>query len=314
MYHYVREFDREMPDLNFLHVDDFCKQLDFLGEEYGFITKQDFLESINLREECPKGVVLTFDDGLKDHLDFVLPSLLQRNLWGVFYVSSGIYSKEKMLPVQKTQFLLAKYGAKKILETINEVKKDFNDLDKSLTSAHEEKVYLAQDLSAEEAVVKKILNFYLEPSTKDLLTSTLLKIFGENEENLIERFYLSKQDIKILDKAGMILGGHGVSHQPMVNLSDEESEYEITESLEFLELLLGKTTTRTFCYPHGLKHTFQDREIRTLDKLCVDFSFAVESRDVNSRDLKSNIHALPRYDCNEFKYGSSYKYKVQSKV
>ena len=314
MYHYIRDFDNEMPDLNFLHIDDFCKQLDFLGEEYGFITKQDFLESINTREDCPEGVVLTFDDGLKDHIDFVLPALLQRNLWGVFYVSSGIYSKEKMLSVQKIQFLLAKYGAKEILNKMDQVRKDFKYLDKGFTSAHEEKVYLAQNLSSEEATVKKILNFYLDAASKDLITSNLLEIFGESEDELIKRFYLSKKDIKILDKAGMVIGGHGVSHQPMINLSDEESESEIRECLEFLELLLDKNITRTFCYPHGLKHTFQDREIQTLDKLCVDFSFAVESRDVNIRDLQRNIHALPRYDCNEFRHGSSFKYKVQSKV
>ena len=63
-----------------------------------------------------------------------------------------------MLSVQITQFLIAKYGAKELLETIMRVKEDFKNLDEGLTKEHNEKVYLSQDSQTEEVIVKKILN------------------------------------------------------------------------------------------------------------------------------------------------------------
>ena len=42
MYHYVREYDRNFPNLKFLRIKDFIKQLDFFSEKYGFCSKDDF--------------------------------------------------------------------------------------------------------------------------------------------------------------------------------------------------------------------------------------------------------------------------------
>jgi len=85
MYHYVRPDEPNLPHLRHLHVDDFVKQLDYFGNEYGFISKEAFRECISSAEPA-KGVILTFDDGFKDHYRYVLPEMLKRNLWGIFYI------------------------------------------------------------------------------------------------------------------------------------------------------------------------------------------------------------------------------------
>lgn len=43
MYHYVRPYNPNLPKLKHLHIDDFCKQLDYFQENYGFIEKEEFL-------------------------------------------------------------------------------------------------------------------------------------------------------------------------------------------------------------------------------------------------------------------------------
>ena len=41
MYHYVREFNKNLPNFRFLHINDFKKQLDFFEKKYGFVSKDE---------------------------------------------------------------------------------------------------------------------------------------------------------------------------------------------------------------------------------------------------------------------------------
>ncbi len=68
MYHYVRKFDTELPKMNFLHINDLKKQLDYFQKNYYFPTKDDFISSIKTKTIIPNSIILTFDDGIKDHV------------------------------------------------------------------------------------------------------------------------------------------------------------------------------------------------------------------------------------------------------
>ena len=46
MYHYVRSFDPSLPNFRFLDVENFEKQLDFFQEQFGFVTKDEWLNAI----------------------------------------------------------------------------------------------------------------------------------------------------------------------------------------------------------------------------------------------------------------------------
>lgn len=305
MYHYIREFDESMPHLKFLHIQDFKKQLDYFENNYGFVSKSDFLKAINGEIPSPEGVVLTFDDGLKDHFQFVLPELLRKDLWGIFYIPTGSVQYQRILSVHAVHFLLAKYGPKEILSRIIKSELVDNQQLQKNSSAHESKIYINQEISKEEYLVKRIMNYSLSREQKEELCLYLMSSLQENEKELFRKIYLSLEEIKEMDSLGMIIGSHAVSHQPMVELSEFESSKEIKDSLSFIRSNVNPSIS-TFCYPHGLKHTFSAREIKTLESLNVEFSFAVESRDISDKDLNKNIHSLPRYDCNEFNYGKVY--------
>ena len=71
-YHYIRKFNKEYPNIRFLHINDFKKQLDYFSENYKFITKKEFIKIMNNQlEPIENSVVLTFDDGLKAQVQFV---------------------------------------------------------------------------------------------------------------------------------------------------------------------------------------------------------------------------------------------------
>ncbi|HAQ23864.1 MAG TPA: polysaccharide deacetylase, partial [Acidimicrobiaceae bacterium] len=62
MYHYVRKVDLEFPYFRFLELGEFSKQLEFFGNQYGFVSKAEFMTCLSEGRSMP-GVVLTFDDG-----------------------------------------------------------------------------------------------------------------------------------------------------------------------------------------------------------------------------------------------------------
>jgi peptidoglycan/xylan/chitin deacetylase (PgdA/CDA1 family) len=102
---------------------------------------------------------------------------------------------------------------------------------------------------------------------------------------------------------GMIIGSHTVNHPVLSKISKEEQYFEINESFNFLESVVGDFTIKTFCYPYGGFHSFDDNCESILNNLNCEFSFNVEQRDINKNDLQTRKQALPRYDCNKFKYG-----------
>ena len=59
-------------------------------------------------------MLLTFDDGLSDHYQYVLPELRRRGLWGIFYIPAGPYQSGRMLDVHCIHLLIGRYGGEKV--------------------------------------------------------------------------------------------------------------------------------------------------------------------------------------------------------
>ena len=83
MYHYVRKKEKKYPNLRILEYNKFRSQIDYLCENFNILSKNEFLEIIDSKKIPYKpSVLLTFDDGYKDHYDYVFPYLLKKkNFW-----------------------------------------------------------------------------------------------------------------------------------------------------------------------------------------------------------------------------------------
>ena len=91
-YHYVRPDTLGLPHFRYLHIDDFRQQLDRFVANDDLVEREVFFRALESGAAPARGCVLTFDDGFKDHFDFVLPALEARGLWGIFYVPTGMYA------------------------------------------------------------------------------------------------------------------------------------------------------------------------------------------------------------------------------
>lgn len=302
MYHYVRPDESSLPYFQHLHIDDFVKQLEYFGNEYGFISREEFQECLQTTKP-KKGVILTFDDGFKDHYRYVLPELLKRNLWGILYIPTSPFLTGKLIDVHRIHMLLGRYHGKTISDTIRRILTD--DM---LSHAHVEEfhteTYLQHNNNGSTNYVKRLLNYFIDYRYRQSTIDELMSAYYPNENDLVQDFYMTKAELAYMHNNGMVLGSHTVNHPVMSKLTIEEQEREIVSSFQMIESITGEVALKTFCYPYGGFHTFTAQTEELLNKHSCLFSFNVESRDINQKDLASRRQALPRFDCNEFSHGS----------
>ena len=74
MYHYVRQLNPSLRNFRFLDVENFEKQLDFFQEQFGFVSKNEWLVVLKTKKlESAKGkVLLTFDDAMSCNYEYCL--------------------------------------------------------------------------------------------------------------------------------------------------------------------------------------------------------------------------------------------------
>jgi len=308
MYHYVREEDNALPQFVYLHVKNFEKQIDYFTKNYNVLSKEDMDYCLKENKIIKDGIILTFDDGLMDHYKYVLPVLKKRNLWGIFYVSTQPYEKKKLLDVHRIHYLLGKFGGLKLFDKINQFIKN-SDLIEGNKQLFERNTYSKQNNDEYTTKVKQIINYYIKPEKRTKLLECIISEFNINEEQLFENYYIQQNHILEMIEAGMTVASHGHSHTLFSNLEKEIQCEEIEKSIEILvKLTNNQKTIDTFCYPYGGKQSYNNYTFKCLKNSHIKYAFSVESRDISNFDLKNKFE-LPRYDCNEFKYGKATKGK-----
>lgn len=165
-----------------------------------------------------------------------------------------------------------------------------------------DKTYTKQNNDAATTEFKKLFNYYIKYEFREGILDTLVREFS-SDRAIFNALYMSEGELKKMHENKMILGSHSINHLVLSKLSEKEQEHEIRGSFDFLQRLLGGFYVKCFCYPYGGFHTFTPFTERLLNAEGVSFSFNVESRDTELKDIKTRPQALPRFDCNEFEYG-----------
>lgn len=305
MYHYVRESVPHLPFFRYLSFDNFKKQLDYFEKNFGLVSFEEFCrlkiepKFINVLKNK---ILLSFDDGLKEHFSLVFPELLKRKALGIFFMPTAVLEEEKALSVHKIHYLLGHGGGGgELLNLALEL------IEPSMCEG--ENAYLFEDyydLLDDDVSVKQfklLLNYNLKEEFKEEVLSALIKKCGLSEAQIYENYYLNREELKIMSENQMLIGSHAHSHINFLNLNAKQEADEVRKSFEILSFL--DPTIRTFCYPYG---EFSRNSRAILQNLGVDFAFVSldeYKKDIDEEDLKKNPFTLSRYDCNAFKFGKA---------
>ena len=303
MYHYVRKYNEKLPLLNFLHIGDFEKQIDFFARDFEFFDCNK-LSILKNEKNLNKKVLLTFDDSLSCHYDYVFKLLKKKAINGIFFIPSAPYTKKKLLNVHKIHLILAKYGGRKAYGALKKYQEKFMvDLKKIKKS--DKYAYKNQINDEHTSKFKRILNHCLKYEFQDFLINKVFNHFFENQEaNIFKSFYIKRKNIEKMLDSGMVLGSHTENHYYLSNIPHEIVKTEIESGKEFLKQFTDK---KIFAYPYGGPGSYNNKIVNYV-KRNYDFSFVFNPKDITKKNLVDEC-LLNRYDCNSFKFGNCFKIK-----
>ena len=233
MYHYVREFDSSHPNFKFLDVSNFRKQLNFFDKNYGFVTKEEW-DSFTLFGNMPNvsgKVILTFDDAMRCHYDYVFDELKKFGLWGIFYVPTLQYSESKLLDVHRIHLLCGAIDGPSLLkEAMSIISEDMISDTKRREFKNE--TYVNQINKEGITEFKKLLNYYISYDFRESIIDDIGKSF--NYKFNPNKFYIPEVNLKEMSDYGMIIGSHTVNHPVMskLNLLEQFKEINAVQAVQ----------------------------------------------------------------------------------
>ena len=302
MYHYVRPGTTKPPyTYYYLALDDFRKQLDFFEDQHHLINRETFIKWYAGERTLPDdAVILTFDDGLRDHYEYVLPELRSRDLWGLFFCPGPI--DDQALTVHRIHTLLGTVSASTLDEALRELVKP-TDLRSGTVSKYEQ-MYSVYDSDEAMKRVKRTLNFFLPYES---LTTVLTRLEHRFVADPIDpsEFYLSPEEINTMADHGMLMGGHTISHRVLSRLSPDQQREEIGGSLEYIRDATNSQPITSFSFPYGGAETYDQSTKSALEDEGCDIAFTTTSGEITDEGLHQSPLELPRKDCNEFPHGSA---------
>jgi peptidoglycan/xylan/chitin deacetylase (PgdA/CDA1 family) len=277
MYHYVRPIEESRyPRLKGLEVASFERQLDYLTTEYTVISPFSLLDYINGDAKLPKkSCILTFDDGYRDHYQYVLPILLRRALTGIFFPSARAILERKILDVNAIHFILAE--TESIADLVIDINQEMHSL--GIIQCEIDNFWIKYGHSTEYdgpevSYIKKVLQFGLKDSVRKIVIKNLfIKYVGVNDSTFSDELYMSLDEVAALASSGMMIGGHGWDHVRLSLLDEKSQEFEIKKTIEFLNKLGVLTNQWVMCYPYG---AYNEKTIDILKRTSCALAFTTK--------------------------------------
>jgi len=300
VYHYVRNLtNSRYPAIKGLDLEQFKLQIDYLADNYTFITIEQLIQAIKEGDPLPsKAVLLTFNDCYSDHFTNVFPLLDERGIQGCFYPEIAAFKEQKVLSNHKIHFILAS------AENSQQIKDQiFLGLDKlrneyqlQSNEYYYQKLAKPSEYDNEETVfVKRILqNELLEEPRKKLTDQLFDRFVGVNEKVFSRELYLNEKQAQCMINHGMHFGILGYRHKRYDSLNKETQKEEITRARDFLINLGISEYCLTASYPWG---AYNKETLEIMDEInCkVAFTSHTDIADLNSHSRLE----LPRLDTNE---------------
>jgi peptidoglycan/xylan/chitin deacetylase (PgdA/CDA1 family) len=274
MYHFVRDvagtpFDR-LPVRTIAEID---RQFDAIASTCNVVGLDQMHAALHGEDILPENpVLLTFDDGYREHYEVVFPRLRARDWSAVFFPATSVLESPVVLNVNKIQFLRTCIAPEEIYSAL-----------------------LTRFDDPHAMFVKNMLQRGLPSIARQQLTDELFaQSVTKDEAEFSHALYMNRDEIAEMAHNGMSIGVHGHSHDWMTDLSPDRLQYELKHSLSIMENCGVPTEKWCLCYPFGGVNT----AVRaTAAALGATSAVTTEPRVANLRNDDALL--LPRLDTND---------------
>jgi len=234
----------------------FDQQLEVMAQKYTFVLGNDLLTAGDDSSALENKIWLTFDDGYRDCVDYVLPSLLKRKATSTIFIPTEAIFERKLLDVTKIHLLLS--STESVGDIISASRKCYSDANfenvvgKSFDQLYEE--YGVPNIynDSDNHFIKNLFQKLAPIEVRKQFLDHIFKFFvSRSESSWVDELYMSPDDVSYLAENGIEFGTHGHSHEWLANLSAEDQATELSKSFQFLDTVTDSRTNRLIAYPFG---------------------------------------------------------------
>ena len=207
---------------------------------YRFVSLEHLKNSI-ATSKLERVAVVTFDDGYKDLYQNAFPILKRLNIPFTLFLTTSTVESERLLWLHKLYIAMDRLSPTnrlKILKQYDNLGNTDDDLCNMI-----DKIIDSNDINVSE---------------KMALTSNIANEagLGKKEERLFaEKLYLTKDELREMQRNGLSIEVHGHEHLPPANLNRTETEKEIRSSVSYvMQEFNGKP--HFYCLPYGIGNQF----------------------------------------------------------
>jgi peptidoglycan/xylan/chitin deacetylase (PgdA/CDA1 family) len=206
-------------------------------------------------------VALTFDDGFKDNLTYVLPVLRRYGLVATFFVVSGWIGKERLSWLHRLYYMIWQGPVPALIS-------DFSrELQSRGYKTVESRIIETPDLIS--GLRWLLLNQVETSDREDVIEAIWQRRAGLSkgeEQKMAGGLYLSWDDLNEIVNSGMEVGSHTQSHPQLSGLRVPQMEKEIVGGKRMLEERLQRPVL-AFSYPFGDAASFHGECQKVLQQI-----------------------------------------------
>jgi len=242
--------------LNALDLAAFRDQLAYIRHHYTPVSVVELLDAAeNASPLPPRPIVLTFDDGYRDHHRYVLPLLHASSIPAVFFPVSSSMLDRQVLDVNKIQYILAmsdEVGS--LVDAIDAAIVRELRPGRLLSPAEYRAKWWKPSRwdSAEVVYVKRLLQHALpEAIRRGLVDALFRERVSSDEAAFAGELYMTAAEARELETAGMTVGAHGDRHLRLPTLSRDDQAREIDGALRVIDAIGGSRQRFAYSYANG---------------------------------------------------------------
>lgn len=240
---------------------EFDAQMQWLSWHADPVSETDLIDALEGRRKLPKRAVLvTFDDGYRDNHDLALPILKKHAVPAIFFIAPALIDQRRLGFWDHAAWASKLAGGSAA---------EFRALANELKTTH------AQD--PESALIELRRRLAVAAPSAEL----------EDQE------LMTWDQIRELQRQGMGIGSHGLTHRVLARLSLAEQWHELMESKLRLEQRLD-APVRTIAFPAGSPGAFSADTQRLAQAAGYAACFTYETGVNDPEDLVANdIRRVP---------------------
>lgn len=258
MYHIVGDDE--------LSVHQFEWQIEFLRHEFEVVSLGTLIERLQSRSATGREVVITFDDGVRNHFAFAWPILKAHDVPATFFVCPGLIESGDWVWRTELRMRLKHMNPSARVKSAN----DFGCPGSSVEVVMEWTKTLPLDdrESFRHAIAKRTSGF------------------SPPREEVERHAPLTWEQLRRMDEGLITIGSHTLTHPILTTLSEDVLQHEIADSRGLLEQTLDRRVD-FFSYPNGAN------DMRVVDTVRQHYRAALTTQKafVSPED---DLYTLPR--------------------